>query len=129
MREKYYKDMNTAGPQSRLLEGLTWDEARRIRDEALVKALGPGAVSASLPDSHSTVAAASKAILHRDVRDAALVYEVSYRSMLHQVPSTCFVWILEPEGKFDYFIGLGCILSRRVECVLSFSSHIQHLAY
>ncbi|KAL5967873.1 Alpha-adducin [Taenia solium] len=78
VREKYYRDTNTAGPQSRLLEGLTWDEARRIRDEALVKALGPGAVSASLPDSHSTVAAASKAILHRDVRDAAVVYEGVY---------------------------------------------------
>ncbi|KAH9285664.1 Alpha-adducin [Echinococcus granulosus] len=78
VREKYYRDTNTAGPQSRLLEGLTWDEACRIRDEALVKALGPGAVSASLPDSHSTVAAASKAILHRDVRDGAVVYEGVY---------------------------------------------------
>uniref|UniRef100_A0A5K3FSP2 Aldolase_II domain-containing protein n=2 Tax=Mesocestoides corti TaxID=53468 RepID=A0A5K3FSP2_MESCO len=78
VKEKYYKDTNTAGPQSRLLDGLTWDEARRIRDEALTKALGPGAVSASLPDSHSTVAAASKAILQRDVRDAAVVYEGVY---------------------------------------------------
>ncbi len=86
VKDKYYKDTNTAGPQSRLLDGLTWDEARRIRDDALTKALGPGAVSASalgptstsLPASHSTVAAASKAILHRDVRDAALVYDVSF---------------------------------------------------
>ncbi|KAM7539697.1 hypothetical protein Aperf_G00000033318 [Anoplocephala perfoliata] len=78
VREKYYKDMNTAGPQSRLLEGLTWDEARRIRDDALTKALGPGAVSAYPPDTHSTVAAASKAILHRDVRDAAVVYDGVY---------------------------------------------------
>ncbi|VUZ45756.1 unnamed protein product [Hymenolepis diminuta] len=78
IREKYYKDTNTAGPQSRLLEGLTWDEARRIRDEALTKALGPGTVSTSLPDTHSTVAAASKAILNRDVRDAAVVYDGVY---------------------------------------------------
>nr|CDS31646.1 adducin related protein [Hymenolepis microstoma] len=78
VREKYYKDTNTAGPQSRLLEGLTWDEARRIRDEALTKALGPGAVSTSLPDTNFTVAAASKAILHRDVRDAAVVYDAVY---------------------------------------------------
>ncbi|VDL23093.1 unnamed protein product [Hymenolepis diminuta] len=61
-----------------MLEGLTWDEARRIRDEALTKALGPGTVSTSLPDTHSTVAAASKAILNRDVRDAAVVYDGVY---------------------------------------------------
>ncbi|VDN10556.1 unnamed protein product [Dibothriocephalus latus] len=60
MKDKYYHDTNTAGPQSRLLDGLTWDEARRIRDDALGKALGPGAVSASISaTSHPTVAAAS----------------------------------------------------------------------
>lgn len=88
VRERYYKDTNTAGPQSRLLEGLTWDEARRIREEALTKALGPGAVSAYPSDTHSTVAAASKAILHRDVRDAAVVYDVSAPSHF-AIPSFC----------------------------------------
>ncbi|BHF60857.1 Adducin 3 (Gamma) [Sparganum proliferum] len=79
LKAKYYHDTNTAGPQSRLLDGLTWDEARRIRDDALGKALGPGAVSASIsPTSQPTVAAASKAILQRDVRDAAIVYDGVY---------------------------------------------------
>ncbi|VDL99441.1 unnamed protein product [Schistocephalus solidus] len=79
LKDKYYHDTNTAGPQSRLLDGLTWDEARRIRDDALGKALGPGAVSASISaTSQPTVAAASKAILQRDVRDAAIVYDGVY---------------------------------------------------
>jgi len=77
VKAKYYHDTNTAGPQSRLLDGLTWDEARRIRDDALAKALGPGAVASS-GSVNTSIAAASKAILQRDIRDAAVVYDGVY---------------------------------------------------
>lgn len=61
------------------MDGLTWDEARRVRDEGLVKALGPKVAalvaSGNVPDVQ--VAAASKAIIRRDIRNAAVIYDVS----------------------------------------------------
>lgn len=79
VKAKYYHDTNTAGPQSRLLDGLTWDEARRVRDEGLVKVLGPRAAAlvAGGVTSEMPVAAASKAIIQRDIRNAAVIYDVS----------------------------------------------------
>lgn len=78
VKDKYYHDTNTAGPQSRLLEGLTWDEARRVRDEGLVKALGPNAAALLTrgPVTDAPVGAASKAIIQRDLRDNAVIFEV-----------------------------------------------------
>nr|CAH8842080.1 unnamed protein product [Trichobilharzia regenti] len=85
VKAKYYHDTNTAGPQSRLLDGLTWDEARRVRDEGLVKVLGPRAAAlvAGGVTSEMPVAAASKAIIQRDVRNAAVIYDGLYS---HQNP-------------------------------------------
>ncbi|KAH8861284.1 Alpha-adducin [Schistosoma japonicum] len=85
VKAKYYHDTNTAGPQSRLLDGLTWDEARRVRDEGLVKVLGPRAAAlvAGGVASEMPVAAASKAIIQRDVRNAAVIYDGLYS---HQNP-------------------------------------------
>ncbi|KAF7261023.1 hypothetical protein EG68_01671 [Paragonimus skrjabini miyazakii] len=84
VKAKYYHDTNTAGPQSRLLDGLTWDEARRIRDEGLMKVLGPKAAALVAQGvSDLPVAAASKAIIQRDVRDAAVIYDGLYS---HQNP-------------------------------------------
>lgn len=85
VKAKYYQDTNTAGPQSRLLDGLTWDEARRVRDESLIKALGPKAAAlvAGGAISEVPVAAASKAIIQRDIRDAAIIYDGLYS---HQNP-------------------------------------------
>ncbi|KAH9585381.1 Alpha-adducin [Schistosoma haematobium] len=85
VKAKYYHDTNTAGPQSRLLDGLTWDEARRVRDEGLVKVLGPRAAAlvAGGVTSEMPVAAASKAIIQRDIRNAAVIYDGLYS---HQNP-------------------------------------------
>ncbi|CAL8086557.1 unnamed protein product [Calicophoron daubneyi] len=85
IKDKYYHDTNTAGPQSRLLDGLTWDEARRVRDEGLVKVLGPKAAALVTQGATSDmpVAAASKAIIRRDLRDAAVIYDALYS---HQNP-------------------------------------------
>ncbi|OON23448.1 class II Aldolase and Adducin domain protein [Opisthorchis viverrini] len=85
VKAKYYHDTNTAGPQSRLLDNLTWDEARRVRDEGLMKVLGPkyAALVAQGAVQDVPVAAASKAIIQRDVRNAAVVYDALYS---HQNP-------------------------------------------
>ncbi|VDP89427.1 unnamed protein product [Echinostoma caproni] len=85
VKSKYYHDTNTAGPQSRLLDGLTWDEARRVRDEGLVKVLGPrgAALVTQGAVTDMPVAAASKAIIQRDVRNAAVIYDGLYS---HQNP-------------------------------------------
>ncbi|KAA0192075.1 Alpha-adducin, partial [Fasciolopsis buskii] len=85
VKSKYYQDTNTAGPQSRLLDGLTWDEARRVRDEGLVKVLGPrgAAMVTQGATTDMPVAAASKAIIQRDIRNAAVIYDGLYS---HQNP-------------------------------------------
>ncbi len=62
-----------------MLDGITWGEARRIREDAFQRTLGPssgdGTLPRELPAHHP--AAASKAILQRDFRDAGVVYDVS----------------------------------------------------
>ncbi|CAH8610168.1 unnamed protein product [Dicrocoelium dendriticum] len=84
VKAKYYRDTNTAGPQSRLLDGLTWDEARRVRDEGLTRVLGSKAAALVTRGVTSVpVAAASKAIIQRDVRDVAVIYDALYS---HQNP-------------------------------------------
>ncbi|TPP62343.1 hypothetical protein FGIG_11377 [Fasciola gigantica] len=65
--------------------GSTNTEARRVRDEGLVKVLGPrgAAMVTQGAATDMPVAAASKAIIQRDVRNAAVIYDGLYS---HQNP-------------------------------------------
>ncbi len=38
IRKEYYEDYISAGPQSRILEGISWDEAQRIKVRSKVTA-------------------------------------------------------------------------------------------
>ncbi|XP_064630242.1 alpha-adducin-like isoform X3 [Lineus longissimus] len=66
VRENYYKDTRTAGPQSKILEGTTWEEASRMRDGNLS---GAGDI---------VVGAASKGIIQREHQHNAVVYKQYY---------------------------------------------------
>lgn len=64
IRKEYYEDTITAGPQSTVLEGLTWEEARRIKAGYAV-----GDVDNVL------VSAASRGVIQRDHQPKALFYK------------------------------------------------------
>lgn len=64
IRKEYFEDSITAGPQSTILEGLTWEEARRIKAGQVV-----GGVDNVL------VSAASRGIIQRDHQPKALFYK------------------------------------------------------
>lgn len=63
----------TAGPESKVLEGATWDEARKMQE-------GQGNVGRNF--AHDTVdfkvGAASKGIIQRDYQHHATVYKTAY---------------------------------------------------
>ncbi|XP_068236650.1 protein hu-li tai shao isoform X2 [Palaemon carinicauda] len=58
----------SAGPTSHLLEGVTWDEARRMQDASMSAAT----------DHVILVGAASKGIIQRDFQHNAVVYKTPY---------------------------------------------------
>ena len=64
IRKEYFEDATTSGPQSSVLEGITWDEVRKI------KAGGPGAGGDGV-----LVTAASRGIIQRDHQKDALFYK------------------------------------------------------
>jgi len=68
IKKEYYTESISAGPQSRILEGVTWEEAEKIKD---------GHVSGTT-DSVIVVGAASKGIIQRDHQHNAVVYKTYY---------------------------------------------------
>lgn len=70
IRKDYYEDKVTAGPQSRVLEGLTWEEAQQLQDGTLSMA----------GDSVIVIGAASKGIIQRDQQHNVQVYKSQYQA-------------------------------------------------
>lgn len=68
IKENRRADIISAGPQSHILEGVTWDEANRIKD-AGVSAAGDHVV---------LMGAASKGIIQRNYQHNAQVYKTAY---------------------------------------------------
>lgn len=66
IRKEYYTEKITAGPTSKILDGMSWDEAQRLKE-------GAGA-----SDSVIVVGAASKGIIQRDHQHNAVVYKTHY---------------------------------------------------
>uniref|UniRef100_A0A0B7BJK4 Class II aldolase/adducin N-terminal domain-containing protein n=1 Tax=Arion vulgaris TaxID=1028688 RepID=A0A0B7BJK4_9EUPU len=68
IKKDYYEDKVTSGPQSKILEGITWDEVQRAKDGQLT---GVG-------DQVVVVGAASKGIIQRDHQHNVVVYRQYY---------------------------------------------------
>ncbi|XP_054715695.1 protein hu-li tai shao-like isoform X2 [Uloborus diversus] len=68
LKENRMKSKVTAGPQSNILEGVTWEEIRKMQD-AMVNAAG---------DQVVLVGAASKGIIQREYQHNAMVYKSAY---------------------------------------------------
>lgn len=65
------KNMITSGPQSHILEGVNWEEARQ--------SYAASQVDGSVPGHHVVmVGAASKGIIQRDFQHNATVYKSAY---------------------------------------------------
>lgn len=71
MKEVRMKNMITSGPQSHILEGVNWEEARQ--------SYAASQVDGSVPGHHVVmVGAASKGIIQRDFQHNATVYKSAY---------------------------------------------------
>ncbi|KAL3865133.1 hypothetical protein ACJMK2_006757 [Sinanodonta woodiana] len=68
LRKDYYEERVTAGPQSKILEGVTWEEAERMKDGNL----------STTGDSVIVIGAASKGIIQRDQQHNVQVYKSKY---------------------------------------------------
>ncbi|XP_050398354.1 alpha-adducin isoform X3 [Patella vulgata] len=68
LRKDYYEDHISAGPQSKLLEGISWDEAQKMKEGSL----------SHTADNVIVVGAASKGIIQRDHQHNAVVYKSRY---------------------------------------------------
>lgn len=70
MKEVRMKNMITSGPQSHILEGVNWEEARQY---------AASQVDGTAPANHVVmVGAASKGIIQRDFQHNATVYKSAY---------------------------------------------------
>ncbi|XP_033756965.1 alpha-adducin-like isoform X14 [Pecten maximus] len=70
IRKDYYEDKVSAGPQSRVLEGMTWEEAQKLKDGSL----------SQVGDSVIVIGAASKGIIQRDQQHNVQVYKSQYQA-------------------------------------------------
>lgn len=65
MKSKYYQDEKSAGPQSKILDGISQEEARKLMEEGRATMSGDHVVM---------VGAASKGIIQREHQHNAVVY-------------------------------------------------------
>ncbi|XP_069139750.1 alpha-adducin-like isoform X5 [Argopecten irradians] len=75
IRKDYYEEKVSAGPQSRVLEGITWEEAQKLKAEGKLD----GSLS-QVGDSVIVIGAASKGIIQRDQQHNAQVYKSQYQA-------------------------------------------------
>ncbi|XP_064465888.1 protein hu-li tai shao-like isoform X2 [Ornithodoros turicata] len=68
LKENRLNSKINAGPQSNLLEGVTWEEVKKMQD----------AVMSATGDQVILVGAASKGIIQRDFQHNAMVYKTAY---------------------------------------------------
>ncbi|XP_022288993.1 protein hu-li tai shao-like isoform X9 [Crassostrea virginica] len=80
IRKDYYEDKVTAGPQSRVLEGLTWEEAQKLQAEGKLAGKYEDGTLSMAGDSVIVIGAASKGIIQRDQQHNVLVYKSQYQA-------------------------------------------------
>ncbi|CAC5383452.1 ADD [Mytilus coruscus] len=68
IRKDYYEEKISAGPQSKILEGITWEEAKKLQDGDL----------SMVGDNVIVYGAASKGIIQRDQQHNVQVYKTQY---------------------------------------------------
>ncbi|XP_063433805.1 gamma-adducin-like isoform X14 [Mytilus trossulus] len=73
IRKDYYEERISAGPQSKILEGITWEEAKKLQAEGKLD----GDLS-MVGDNVIVYGAASKGIIQRDQQHNVQVYKTQY---------------------------------------------------
>lgn len=73
IRKDYYEEKISAGPQSKILEGITWEEAKKLQAEGKLD----GDLS-MVGDNVIVYGAASKGIIQRDQQHNVQVYKTQY---------------------------------------------------
>ena len=68
-----YEDNISSGPQSKILEGLTWEEAEKLKESLIKGGAAPGAHEVIM------MGAASKGIIKREQQHNATVYKTYYQ--------------------------------------------------
>ncbi|XP_011425995.1 alpha-adducin isoform X10 [Magallana gigas] len=80
IRKDYYEDKVTAGPQSRVLEGMTWEEAQQLQAEGKLAGKYEDGTLSMAGDSVIVIGAASKGIIQRDQQHNVQVYKSQYQA-------------------------------------------------
>ncbi|KAL4231595.1 Adducin 3 (Gamma) [Mactra antiquata] len=93
IKKDYYEERISAGPQSKILEGMTWEEAEKMKD---------GSLSAT-GDSVIVIGAASKGIIQRDQQHNVQVYKSQYAANPFETMSEDeierYKWEVEHKGQ------------------------------
>lgn len=77
IKKDYYEERISAGPTSKVLEGISWEEAERMK---LLEANGHDGSLSATGDSVIVIGAASKGIIQRDQQHNVQVYKTQYAS-------------------------------------------------
>ncbi|XP_053407849.1 gamma-adducin-like isoform X11 [Mercenaria mercenaria] len=75
IKKDYYEERINAGPQSKILEGMTWEEAEKMKQ---AEANGHDGSLSATGDSVIVIGAASKGIIQRDQQHNVQVYHSQY---------------------------------------------------
>ncbi|XP_060571387.1 alpha-adducin-like isoform X5 [Ruditapes philippinarum] len=106
IKKDYYEERINAGPQSKILEGMTWEEAEKMKD---------GSLSAT-GDSVIVIGAASKGIIQRDQQHNVQVYHTQYAANPFETMSEDeiekYKWEVEHKGGPD---GLPTVQEEQLE--------------
>lgn len=106
IKKDYYEEKINAGPQSKILEGMTWEEAEKMKD---------GSLSAT-GDSVIVIGAASKGIIQRDQQHNVQVYHTQYAANPFETMSEDeiekYKWEVEHKGAPD---GLPTVQEEQLE--------------
>ncbi|XP_052227154.1 gamma-adducin-like isoform X7 [Dreissena polymorpha] len=113
IRKDYYDERISAGPQSKILEGMTWEEAEKMKQ--MEQNGYDGSLSAT-GDSVIVIGAASRGIIQRDQQHNVQVYKSQYAANPFETMSAeeieRYKWEVEHRGAQD---GLATVEEEQLE--------------
>lgn len=113
IKKDYYEERINAGPQSKILEGMTWEEAEKMK---LAESNGHDGSLSATGDSVIVIGAASKGIIQRDQQHNVQVYHTQYAANPFETMSEDeiekYKWEVEHKGGPD---GLPTVQEEQLE--------------
>lgn len=100
IKKDYYEERISAGPQSKILEGLSWEDAEKLKQ---AESNGHDGSLSATGDSVIVIGAASKGIIQRDQQHNVQVYHSQYAAnpfeTMSQEEIERYKWEVEHKGQ------------------------------